>query len=44
MSLKQFGLNWNRELLEENINQRADSMIENGLIDEATKYSGNGLR
>lgn len=31
---KQFGLNWNRELLYENINQRVDSMIENGLLDE----------
>ena len=31
---KQFGLNWERNILYENINQRVDMMIENGLIDE----------
>jgi tRNA dimethylallyltransferase len=31
---KQFGLNWERNILYEKINQRVDMMIENGLIDE----------
>lgn len=30
----QFGLNWERKLLYENINHRVDSMIENGLVEE----------
>ncbi|MBE0571530.1 MAG: tRNA (adenosine(37)-N6)-dimethylallyltransferase MiaA [Ignavibacteriaceae bacterium] len=30
----QFGLNWDRELLYKNINQRVDWMIENGLVEE----------
>jgi tRNA dimethylallyltransferase len=33
-NFKQFGLNWDRKVLYENINQRVDWMIENGLIDE----------
>lgn len=31
---KQFGLNWDRKLLYENIDKRVDCMLENGLIDE----------
>ncbi|HSW54778.1 MAG TPA: tRNA (adenosine(37)-N6)-dimethylallyltransferase MiaA [Ignavibacteriaceae bacterium] len=33
-TFKQFGLNWERALLYENINRRVDWMIEYGLIDE----------
>jgi len=33
-TFKQFGLNWERALLYENINRRVDLMIEYGLIDE----------
>lgn len=39
---KQFGLNWNRELLYENINDRVDSMIENGLLDEVKNIFAMG--
>jgi tRNA dimethylallyltransferase len=31
---KQFGLNWDRKILYENIDRRVDWMIENGLIEE----------
>jgi len=31
---KQYGLNWDRKILYENINRRVDWMIENGLIEE----------
>ena len=31
---KQFGLNWDRKILYENIDRRVDWMIENGLVDE----------
>jgi tRNA dimethylallyltransferase len=33
-NFQQFGLNWDRKLLYENINKRVDWMIENGLVDE----------
>jgi tRNA dimethylallyltransferase len=33
-SFLQFGLNWDRKILYENIDRRVDWMIENGLIDE----------
>jgi len=31
---KQFGLNWERKILYENIDKRVDEMIENGFVDE----------
>ncbi len=31
---KQFGLNWERKILYENIDRRVDEMIENGFVDE----------
>jgi tRNA dimethylallyltransferase len=33
-NFKQFGLNWDRKILYENIDRRVDWMIENGLVDE----------
>ena len=33
-SFKQFGLNWERKILYENINKRVDEMIEQGFVDE----------
>jgi tRNA dimethylallyltransferase len=33
-SFKQFGLNWDRKILYENIDKRVDEMIENGFVDE----------
>jgi tRNA dimethylallyltransferase len=33
-NFKQFGLNWDRKVLYENINQRVDWMIEKGLVEE----------
>ena len=33
-NFKQYGLNWERKLLYEKINQRVDWMIENGLVEE----------
>lgn len=38
----QFGLNWERETLYENINRRVDWMIENSLVDEVKKILGMG--
>jgi tRNA dimethylallyltransferase len=38
----QFGLNWNRDVLYDRINRRADQMIENGLIDETKKILSMG--
>jgi tRNA dimethylallyltransferase len=34
INFKQFGLNWTRELLYENINHRVDEMIELGFVEE----------
>jgi len=34
IEFQQYGLNWEREILYENINQRVDKMIEEGLVDE----------
>lgn len=34
---KQFGLNWNREILYKRINDRVDRMIESGLVNEVNK-------
>jgi tRNA dimethylallyltransferase len=39
---KQFGLNWEREILYENINERVEWMIENGLIDEVKNILNRG--
>ncbi len=33
-NFRQFGLNWDRKILYENINRRVDEMIENGFVDE----------
>jgi tRNA dimethylallyltransferase len=41
-SFKQFGLNWDRKILYENINRRVDWMIENGLIDEVKNILNKG--
>ena len=37
----QFGLNWNREILYENIELRVDSMIEKGLVEEVKSIISN---
>ena len=42
-TFKQFGLNWDRKILYENINQRVDWMIQNGLIDEVKNILNNGF-
>ena len=38
----QFGLNWNRELLYRNINNRVDKMISSGLVDETRSILAKG--
>lgn len=38
----QFGLEWDRNILYENINNRVERMIENGLIDEVKNILGMG--
>lgn len=38
----QFGLNWERETLYKNINDRVDKMIEDGLVDEVKKILSLG--
>jgi tRNA dimethylallyltransferase len=40
---KQYGLEWNRTKLYENINQRVDEMIDNGLIDEVKSILALGF-
>jgi len=40
---KQFGLNWDRKLLYENINHRVDWMIENGLVEEVKNILKEGF-
>ena len=37
----QFGLNWNREIIYENIELRVDSMIEKGLVEEVKSIISN---
>jgi len=39
----QFGLNWRREILYQNINNRVDSMIQNGLVDEVKNILTKGF-
>lgn len=39
----QFGLNWERELLYENINSRVDKMISAGLVDEVKSVLASGF-
>jgi tRNA dimethylallyltransferase len=41
-SFKQFGLNWERKILYDNIDGRVDWMIENGLIDEVKNILNKG--
>ncbi|MEJ2104754.1 MAG: tRNA (adenosine(37)-N6)-dimethylallyltransferase MiaA [Ignavibacteriaceae bacterium] len=41
-NFKQFGLNWDRKILYENIDRRVDWMIENGLIDEVNNILSKG--
>ncbi len=41
-NFRQFGLNWDRKILYENINKRVDQMIENGLIDEVKNILNMG--
>ena len=41
-SFKQFGLNWDRKILYENIDQRVDWMIDNGLIGELNNILSKG--
>lgn len=41
-SFKQFGLNWERKILYENIDNRVDEMIEQGLVDEIKNILGKG--
>jgi tRNA dimethylallyltransferase len=41
-NFKQFGLNWDRKILYENIDRRVDWMIENGLIEEVKNILENG--
>jgi len=41
-NFRQFGLNWDRKNLYENINKRVDWMIENGLIDEVKRILDKG--
>lgn len=38
----QFGLNWKREVLYKNIDDRVDKMIQNGLVDEVKNILGKG--
>lgn len=39
---RQFGLNWDRDLLYKNIEQRVDQMLEQGLIDEVKLLKNKG--
>lgn len=39
----QFGLNWEREVLYQNINKRTDVMIENGLVEEVKNILSRGF-
>jgi len=39
----QFGLNWERELLYDNINSRVDKMISTGLVDEVKSVLSSGF-
>jgi len=39
---KQFGLNWERKILYENINKRVDEMIETGFVDEVKNILRKG--
>ena len=41
-SIKQFGINWDRKLLYENIDKRVDKMILNGFVDEVKKILNMG--
>jgi tRNA dimethylallyltransferase len=38
----QFGLNWNRRVLYDNIEKRIDQMIDNGLVDEVKSILSRG--
>jgi tRNA dimethylallyltransferase len=38
----QFGLNWEREILYENINSRVDKMLSNGLVNEVKNLLNEG--
>ena len=40
---KQFGLNWDREILYKNIDKRVDEMIEVGFVDEVKNILKNGF-
>jgi len=40
---KQYGLNWERKILYENIDRRVDEMIENGLVKEVKNLLGSGF-
>jgi tRNA dimethylallyltransferase len=39
---KQYGLNWGRNILYENIDKRVDEMIEKGFVDEVKNILGKG--
>jgi len=41
-NFKQFGLNWERELLYQRIEKRVDDMITNGLVEEVKSILANG--
>jgi len=41
-SFKQFGLNWDREILYKNINKRVDEMFENDFVDEVQNILNKG--
>jgi tRNA dimethylallyltransferase len=41
-SFKQFGVNWERKILYENINKRVDEMIEQGFVDEVKNILDKG--
>ena len=40
---RQYGLNWQRELLYSNIDKRVDEMINNGLVEEVKKLLAEGF-
>jgi tRNA dimethylallyltransferase len=42
VQFKMYGLNWKREVLYKNIEQRVDGMIDNGLIEEIKYILGKG--